>query len=221
MVKIYLIQEKNLSKDKLNHKYEMSYVKVNINDKLNKLEDYYSIDEDISGPFIYNGKLIENMADLTFAKKFVLHDSTFGMICDGSEFGKELRWKRCPDLCDTDYFYISDTYWDGITYIPKRTVRFYGFCIMGNYHSKDMTYTVKWVIDEIESEEYTVEFTESNDLDSEFKWYEVRLKDCGCKPPKVEESGKIDILIKCVKGEREYRRSYYGHNGYCVEDIAD
>ena len=50
---------------------DYSYLKVHINDKLSKLEEVYSYDQDISGSFIYKGELLENMSDKTFAKNFV------------------------------------------------------------------------------------------------------------------------------------------------------
>ena len=46
---------------------DVSYVKVHIHDKLSKLEEIYE-QEAISGAFIHNGKAVENMGDVTFAK---------------------------------------------------------------------------------------------------------------------------------------------------------
>lgn len=54
-----------------------------------------------------------------------------------------------------------------------------GFGIMGNYHNKNMSYSVKWVIDDVESEEYEIERSDADDKDQEKKWFEVTLEDLG------------------------------------------
>jgi len=189
---------------------------VNINDKLSKLEDVYSFDNEISGSFVYDGKLLENMTDQTFAKRFVLDGAQFGIMCGEEGGGNELKWFRFPRFYLNDYFYLDTNCWDAVTFVPIRNIKFFGFGLMGNYHSYDTTYKVKWIIDEVESEEYIKETKWTEDVDPEKKWLSIRLSDFDIKPIKVPKDGKIDVLVKVVCDEYAYdkRRTTYGHEGY-------
>ena len=91
-----------------------------------------------------------------------------------------------------------------------------GFGLMGNYHGNDTTYIVKWIIDDVESEEYTKIAKWSEDVDDEKKWLSVTLKEFDVKPIKVPKDGKIHVMVKVVCGEYDYdrRRTTYGHEGY-------
>ena len=84
---------------------------------------------------------------------------------------------------------------------------------MGNYHKHDMTYILKWFIDDEESEEHKVEVKDAEDRIDK-KWYLFRLNDLGVKPPKVSEGAKIEILLKCDNDDRAHRRTSYGYDGY-------
>ena len=102
-----------------------------------------------------------------------------------------------------------------MTFVAKRAIKFYGFGVMAGYDGIDISYKVKWVIDEVESEEYTKEIKFEGDVDQEKKWFEIRLSDFDCKAPKVPAGGKIDILLGADCEPREYhkRRTFYGYDG--------
>jgi hypothetical protein len=51
---------------------DVSLFKFNINDKLDKIQEYLAVDE-ISGFITYKGKIIDSPGDYSFAKMFV-HD---------------------------------------------------------------------------------------------------------------------------------------------------
>lgn len=54
---------------------DVGFMKVNINDKLSKLKQIYEGFQ-VDGKYLCGGKLLENMDDTTFAKSFILNNST-------------------------------------------------------------------------------------------------------------------------------------------------
>jgi hypothetical protein len=54
-------------------------LKVNINDKLSKLQEVLA-DEDISGFLTFEGRLIESPGDTTFAKLFVKNNAKIALV---------------------------------------------------------------------------------------------------------------------------------------------
>jgi len=134
-----------------------------------------------------NGKLLENMADTTFAKNFILDGEKIIILSSEEACGPAQKWVRFPNLYLTDYFYMETYSFDAVTFIPKKTIKFQGFGIMSSYNNKDMTYKIRWVIDDDEScEEYEWSFPDA-DKDPEKKWFEVKLSDFGISPIKVDE----------------------------------
>lgn len=106
---------------------------------------------------------------------------------------------------------METRYWDAVAFIPRRTIWFYGFGVLSNYNSMDVTYKVQWNIREEDSEVYEI-FKADSDKDQEKKWHEIRLKDLGCKPIKCFEGEKIHCKIKVTNDDS--RRCFYGHSGY-------
>ena len=49
-----------------------------------------------------------------------------------------------------------------------------GFGLFANYNNNDMSYKVQWYIDDTASEEYLVNFNDS-DKDPEKKWFEFYI----------------------------------------------
>ena len=52
---------------------------------------------------------------------------------------------------------MSSNYYDAVTFIPKRNIRFHGFGLNANYNGKDITYKICWAIADEKSEEFEVE----------------------------------------------------------------
>lgn len=152
------------------------------------MEEVYARDG-IAGNFLWDGKMLENLGDTTFAKKLINDKAIMSLITSPDSGGEELRWIRFKDFYITDYFYMEEHSWDAVIFIPKRTILFYGFGIMANYNSKDMKYRLKWVIDEEDEfgDEGVIYEIPDADKDPEKKWFTIRLADMGYKPIKVNE----------------------------------
>ena len=95
-------------------------IKVQIHDKMSKINDMYAVDQ-ISGYIVYNGEILTNLGDYTFAKKFVPDGAKFGMVCAGSGGGGPVcLWKRFPRIEYNYYIYTDHNIWQGIAYIPNK-----------------------------------------------------------------------------------------------------
>ncbi len=57
--------------------------------------------------------------------------------------GPTVQWRRLKSYSLNDYFYLSDSSYDAVTFIPQIDIFFTGFGVFSNYHQKDMTYMVK------------------------------------------------------------------------------
>jgi hypothetical protein len=89
---------------------------------------------------------------------------------------------------------------------------FVGFGVLAHYNNKNVTYKFKYKCDEEISEELSISFQDA-DKDPEKRWHTINLKEeFGIKPIRVDEGGKIDIMIKV--GDDDMRRCYYGTGGY-------
>lgn len=54
---------------------------------------------------------------------------------------------------------MSNSRHDACCFVPKKSVLFMGFGLLGNYKGKDMSFKVSWIIDDVESDEYIVDYT--------------------------------------------------------------
>ena len=68
-------------------------MKVNINDKLSKLKQIYEGFQ-VDGKYLCGGKLLENMDDTTFAKSFILNNSTVMVMSQDGCSGTAKMWQR-------------------------------------------------------------------------------------------------------------------------------
>ena len=59
----------------------------------------------------------------------------------------------------SDYFYMSESYWDAIQLKPKQDIYFLGFAIMNHYEKKPFSLIFKYVVSNEESSEYEVAMT--------------------------------------------------------------
>jgi len=213
MIKISQIMSDSDKKDKISEKIDECTLKVNINDKLSKITEIYNIDK-ASGFILSNGKVLSNLDDYTFAKKLILDGTKFANVTQGPGSGGPcMKWCRFGRSVTSDYFYLDSYSWDAVIFVPKRNVMFHGFGIFSNWSKKDMKYRLKWYIGGEESEEKEFEIVDA-DADPEKRWYEINFSDMGEKPIKVSEGTEIDICIGCCTSDYEYRRCFYGNNGY-------
>lgn len=114
-----------------------------------------------------------------------------GGIIDG------IKWYRFPpSRCRfDDYVYMSNCRWDACCFVPKRSIMFMGFGVLGNYRGKDMSYKIQWIIDDVESDEFDVDFT-NDQLDEKWKSYHIDIRKLGQKYIPCNEGSKI--VVKCL-----------------------
>ena len=95
--------------------------------------------------------------------------------------------------------------WEAVSFFPLRNIKFYGFGCFGSYSKvDDAKYVVKWAIDDVMSDEYTVEAVKDENYDTDKNWFTIRLKDFGLRPIKVAQDTKIDIMIYCDCDDDNY-----------------
>jgi len=78
-------------------------------------------------------------------------------LITGSFEGK--RWKRFPKLEASDYFYMSDTYYDALIFKPKVDVHLLGFGFLNHYEKKDFKLKFKYNVDGQDSPEIELDIT--------------------------------------------------------------
>lgn len=68
-----------------------------------------------------------------------------------------------------------------------------GFGLLGNYKGKDMSFKVSWIIDDVESDEYIVDYT-IDQIDDQWKSYHLDIKKMlGVKYIPCNEGSKIVV----------------------------
>ena len=111
-------------------------------------------------------------------------------------------------------YYLNVNKWTAIAFRPLRDIYFFGFGLLGNFYSKDMTLTVQWAIDDFQSEEYIKEFMDS-EKDPEKKWFLVDIRQFGEKPVKVSKGSLIHCKVKSMNDDDSgaINSTFYGYNG--------
>jgi hypothetical protein len=89
-------------------------------------------------------------------KRGVLAGEQFMMISGSFQ---EKKWKRFPSFEQSDYFYMSDSYWDAVMLQPKSDIFFLGFGVMNQYEKKPFKIIFKYNVEGTDSQEYEAEFT--------------------------------------------------------------
>jgi hypothetical protein len=74
---------------------------------------------------IYKGDIIKK--EDTYLKRMVLPQDPF-LLLAGSLQAK--KWQRFLRLEKSDYFYMSESYWDAVQFKPKIDIYFLGFAMM-------------------------------------------------------------------------------------------
>jgi hypothetical protein len=97
-------------------------IQVGINDKIGNLKDYYNGKNSNQLVALYKGELIKN--EETFFKKLIKSGENFFLVAGTLE---AKMWKRFPRMETSDYFYMSDTYYDAVMFKPKKNIYFLGF----------------------------------------------------------------------------------------------
>ena len=141
----------------------MTTLKVDINDKLNKILEIMATDNK-SGYLVSNGKIIlQEKLDSTFAKSYILSGDTFALVCSSNTSLREARkWVRFPTTMSTDYYCLSTHSWDSVAFVPRTSVFFIGFGAMSNSEKKDIKLKIMWDIGGEKSEEYEIDLHEAD-----------------------------------------------------------
>jgi hypothetical protein len=97
-------------------------LQVGINELIGNIKDYFNV-KGAAFNVIYKGDLVKK--EDTYLKKLVpSHTSTIFLIAGSLQ---PQKWKRFGRMVTTDYFYMSETYWDAIMFKPKMDIFFLGF----------------------------------------------------------------------------------------------
>jgi hypothetical protein len=76
LTKHIMVQVSNISNKSVTNEF---HLKVNINEKLSKIQEILE-EENIMGFLLYQGKMIEQPSESTFAKSFVLNNHKFAVV---------------------------------------------------------------------------------------------------------------------------------------------
>jgi hypothetical protein len=164
-------------------------LQVGIHDKICSLKDYFNVKGGGSLSTIYKGEIVK--ADETFFKRLIKSGELF-LLISGSFEGK--RWKRFPKAETSDYFYMSETYYDAVIFKPKCDVYFLGFGLLNQYEKKDFKLKFKCNIEGVESPETEVDITQDQ-LQAE-NMFEIDFQKLGISPVSVKADIPIHILAK-------------------------
>lgn len=107
-----------------------------------------------SAHMLYKGKIVEDPDKITFAKLFVKNNALIVLKCPEVKLKEPMKWCRFSRYVYNDYYPMSCHYWEGIVFIPKRDVWFYGWGLFADYHKKDEPLDVTWYIGEDKADQY-------------------------------------------------------------------
>ena len=95
--------------------------------------------------------------------------------------------------------------------MPNKDIYFHGFGVFASYDNKDITYNVKWIIGDEDTDPplHTISF--ENAQKDEHRCHTIMLEQLGEKPVKVSEGTKIHCVFKTDNNDT--RRCCYGECG--------
>jgi len=186
------------------------HIQVGIHDKLTSLKDYFAVKSGGALNTIYKGEIAKS--EDTFYKRMVKSGELF-LLISGSFEGK--RWRRFPKCETTDYFYMSDTYYDAVIFKPKCDVYFLGFGFLNQYEKKDFKLKFKYNADGQECAETEIDITQ--DMLGPDNAFEIDFQKLGITPVPVKADSPIHIMAKVqVSGPMRFN---YGYDGYNTDKI--
>ena len=115
---------------------------------------------------------------MTFKKLNVMHMQDFSIICKSIAFAEPKRWVRFKKLQQYDYMFMSTSHYDGIVFVPKVNIFFFGWGLFGAYRGADQTFQIRWKIDDVYSDKYEATFRHS-ERNPENNWHEVDIRNLG------------------------------------------
>ncbi len=127
---------------------------MNINEKIKSLNTYHTGKGGASLSIVHKGELIKN--EDSFLKRLIKSGENFILLSGGFE---AIMWKRFAKTESSDYFYMSDSYYDAVAFKPKRDVHFLGFGFMNQYEKLDFKLKFKYNVDGNECPETELNIT--------------------------------------------------------------
>lgn len=124
--------------------------------------------------------------------------------------GEPTRWVRFKKLVKNDYMFMGTSYYDGIIFVPKVNITFFGFGLFASYRGHNQTFHIRWKIDDEYSDKYEMSFQHS-ERDPENNWHEVDIRNLGVAPIFIPSGTKVNVLA--YPFEDDMRRTYYGDYG--------
>jgi hypothetical protein len=118
---------------------DKSILRVHIDDPVDKILTLLRLSgtKVVGGEIMSLGKVIKKPEDKTFIKINVGHMQVFTIVCKSQAMAEPVRWLRFKKLVKNDYMFMGTSYFDGIIFIPKVNVTFYGWGLFASYRGYD------------------------------------------------------------------------------------
>lgn len=143
---------------------------------------------------------------------FAYDKSVITLVSGAGGGGPQITWKRFKRDVLNDYYYLEQSTWDSVIFIPQTNIVFHGFGAYSSWNNCAVSYNIKWALDDEEPCEQT-EITKEDAEKDEQKCFTFTLKELGSKPVKVKAEQKLHVCMKIVRQEYEQRRCFYGSDG--------
>jgi len=106
--------------------------------------------------------------------------------------------------------FMGTSYYDGIVFIPKVNITFFGWGLFASYRGHDQTFNIRWKIDNDYSDKFEISFVHS-ERDPENNWHEVDIRNVGVQPIFVPAGSRLNLLAYPTTDDM--RRTFYGDYG--------
>ena len=72
---------------------------------------------------------------------------------------QSIKWKRFPNFYTSDYFWMSETYFDSVAFKPTVDIHLTGFYFFNHADKQPFTIMFKYNLNDADSEEMTFDIT--------------------------------------------------------------
>ena len=140
----------------------------------------------------------------------VIHKQVFTIVNKSSTLQVPVKFFRFKKIVKTDYMFMGTGNYDGIVFIPKVNITFFGWGLFASYRGHDQTFNIRWKIDGEYSDKHIVSFVNS-ERDLEMHSHEVDLRNIGVAPIFIPAGTQLNLLA--YPQTDDMRRTYYGDQG--------
>lgn len=124
------------------NKQAFGQIQVGINDFIDNLKNFFK-DQLGNLNVIYKGEVVKK--EDTYAKRQILSLSSFLLVPGGYS---ALKFNRFNGPYSTSFWYMSESVWDSLMFIPLINIQLLGFGMCNHHQKKDFSLIFKYHIDE-------------------------------------------------------------------------